>query len=73
MRAGVLCGSRLALRVTGAVEIYTGSGELLKSLAIRLVRLEDIENGILEDGHVTEAERRPHRQDPHARSSQALA
>jgi hypothetical protein len=41
VRAGVLSGSRLALRVTGAVEIYdTGSGELVKSLPMRLDRLE---------------------------------
>jgi hypothetical protein len=48
VRAGVLSGSRLALRVPGAVEIYdTGSGELVKSLPMRLDRLEDIEHGIL--------------------------
>ena len=48
VRGGVLSGSRLALRVPGAVEIYdTGSGELVKSLPMRLDRLEDIEHGIL--------------------------
>jgi hypothetical protein len=48
VRAGVLSGSRLALRVTGAVEIFdTGSGELVKSLPMRLDRLEDIDHGIL--------------------------
>ena len=48
VRAGVLSGSRLALRVPGAVEIHdTGSGELLKSLPMRLDRLEDIDRGIL--------------------------
>jgi hypothetical protein len=48
VRAGALSGSRLALRVQGAVQIYdTGSGELVKSLPMRLDRLEDIEHGIL--------------------------
>jgi hypothetical protein len=48
VRAGVLSGSRLALRVPGAVEIYdTGSGQLVTSRPMRLDRLEDIEHGIL--------------------------
>jgi hypothetical protein len=51
-RAAALSGSRLAVRVPGAVEIYdTGSGRLLRSFPVggsaRLDRLEDLDHGIL--------------------------
>ncbi len=49
VRAGALSGSRLALRVPGAVEVYdTGSGQLVKSYSVSSSeRLEDLEHGIL--------------------------